>query len=688
MSTSNPPLPQVRLVARAPDEGTEIQILDGDLNLVPLEQHLGEVSVELPAGVYRVRFQRGSAYTDKTAVLTPGSGATYVTLAEAEAPRFSTAAPVRKTTSTREIHRQPAQDLSLTAPMRPPTMKAGGSRLLVFARDLEAGRHGDPSQGVTLHDLQGNQICDFSAVGERQLAEGWAGCHLELAPGAYRLRSQGRRTRFAEQAIYTCAGWQTQVFLLAGATDEDEDTRRGYLANLSLLMARFDHGFDYERDDLRWTEVALSALERRGRIPGSVSSEMLWAKFQNPMLGIYGGLLHLRRNQTNADLLRQVFLALVDLVGPLPDVLALGLAALRRHPPLRDDDAMKAVFQGKPRVTTPPMLSESWTHLVEASGEQPELIPPDSLAGRIAGQVAAGGAWLTWRGEPAAAEQGMDGQEVALAAAPGDPEATRSWGALGNIARALGRPLSLLSVWVAVPLLRKALRQTPDVAYLLDSPPFTELERRIARFVEPTSDPVLASFFDEVREAGAGEPSDDADEEPERNGANLLEELRVPAGSALWAMGSLYLKLAQSPIPNGLVLATFVERESHDRPEYRLLLRRLTNRSSALHHRRSGRHVNGLELVYLYYHGGGPAASDPDYVWDSSDPELAHGMGAAIDEIRQVVVDDVETLVKKEHLELPAGWEQKVLPPPNAYVAGQLLPVPAIKTAPPAQAAG
>src|SRR5690242_7389757 len=116
----------VKLAARAPDESTRIDVFDGDLQRVPLDQNLGEVSVDLPRGVYSVTFTRGNDSLRKTAVLTEGP--VTVTLSEDDAPRFATAAPVRKTSSTREFHREPARNLSRSDPLSPPAGHVGGSR--------------------------------------------------------------------------------------------------------------------------------------------------------------------------------------------------------------------------------------------------------------------------------------------------------------------------------------------------------------------------------------------------------------------------------------------------------------------------------------------------------------------------------------------------------------------------------
>jgi hypothetical protein len=305
-------------------------------------------------GVYVLRFHRGTHFVEKLVAITPTSPNVGFSLPDNELPQFVAAAPVANTATSHEWQSRPAQKLSTSPPLPPPLGHQGGSHLLIFLRD--PFQSGTLPSGITLHDVSGQKVIDLDAVQDRNPQQHWAGAHLNVDPGAYRLRRALNRGGSVEQIAYTCSGWQTQLFLMTseGGTE---------ILRASILMSRPEVGFDFNREDLRWTESALRALESNSNIPGSVRTEMLWAKFDNPMLGIYAALLHLRRQQIDAGLMRQVFLNLYDLVGGLPDVLAIGWGAALANDGLRADAQIFEKLRAPAACATPPMLTESWKHL-------------------------------------------------------------------------------------------------------------------------------------------------------------------------------------------------------------------------------------------------------------------------------------------------------------------------------------
>jgi len=123
MSSSEAPQ-LLQLTAHAQDESTRIDILDGNLQIVPNSSRLGETTVQVPAGAYAVRFHIGSDYVERTAIITPQSSPVHVSLDDADAPHFATSAPVRQTRSTPESHLNPAQRIS----REPALDKCGGQK--------------------------------------------------------------------------------------------------------------------------------------------------------------------------------------------------------------------------------------------------------------------------------------------------------------------------------------------------------------------------------------------------------------------------------------------------------------------------------------------------------------------------------------------------------------------------------
>ena len=220
---------------------------------------------------------------------------------------------------------------------------------------------------------------------------------MELAPGTYILRRVVDGSRALEQAVVAAPGWQTQLFILkdpelgvpAGPDEAGGSSARPPRPDaISVLMSR-DH-FDAARADMETTELARLALTDERRIMSDELQAMLDGKFDNPMLGMYGGhllLLSVDRAAAEAqsttpdaksttpgssnlpatvgiERLDVVVANLRSLMGTSqPDVEALSLRCA--DPRLRT----------RGPLATPPMLRRSWSLYVAASNERSDLIP-------------------------------------------------------------------------------------------------------------------------------------------------------------------------------------------------------------------------------------------------------------------------------------------------------------------------
>src|SRR5689334_21935260 len=128
-----------RLNVHANDDCTRIEVLDGNLRSLPLQQNLGEISLDLPAGVYVVRFYQGPGFTEKLAALAPTTPTMDVSLSTTEEPLFAAAAPIASTGTSHEWQSEPAQQLSLS-PARPLiSEQPNDSNLLIFLRNPFTG---------------------------------------------------------------------------------------------------------------------------------------------------------------------------------------------------------------------------------------------------------------------------------------------------------------------------------------------------------------------------------------------------------------------------------------------------------------------------------------------------------------------------------------------------------------------
>ncbi len=662
-----------RLNVYVPDECTSVEILDGAMRPVPVANRMGDVSVQVPPGIYLVRFRQGSSITEKLAALTPDEPVLDIRLDAAELPEFASATPVPNTTTTHEWQAEPAQDLSRSVPLPPPAGHRGGSHLLLFLRD--PFRSGDLPAGVTLHELESERVLFDLSTTENHNRDGqWMGAHLNLDAGAYRLRRATQHGISVEQIVYTRPSWQTQVFLMAGQGNGGKKE----ITRISILLARAGVGFLSSRDDMRWTESALRALKSKGNVPGAIRSEMLWAKFENPMLGIYAGLLHLRRDTIDTPLLRLVFTNLHDLVGPLPDVLAIGWALVLRDAPARNDAALMDLLRVPASLATPPMLRESWEHLVRASATQRDLIPAGSLSDRIGGQLVSGTPWVTWLGTlPAIEVPAMDRSSFEASAATDSGDG----GWAGFLTKFLPQKIldsvSKFTLHGALPVLARQFALHPEVRHWLQSDRFDDVERAVAYWLQPTLDPRLSFLLEAnpelARTIGASA------EARAKTESILLTDLNLSATTALRAAWGLVSKLILDPlVPSQTMLDAFVKKHASgqgvEAEIVREIFRHLKETPSRVHHPASGRRLTLLELVYLFYRASSgkswfePGAAeqvtaqlvDSGFQFDQEDLSTARLL-QDVDEMKKQVVAAIARAEQDKKLKLPDGWQKGFL---------------------------
>jgi hypothetical protein len=336
--------------------------------------------VELDPGLYEARFEAGSSVREQVIFLEPGKDPMEVTQDQIA---FASAAPLEHTRDQFPKQSDAAARLS-----RKVHRKIGaGGQLLIFVRDDDLRGRSNPSRGLAIHDADGTRVGEIEADGKSGGGSGgahppWAGCTYQLTPGSWRLRCPAPGGQ-VEQSIVVCAEWQTQVFMQRRRL-QSGGSRWPELADASVLMAKADKGFEPKLAELRATELARQGLrDRRIVITASDINAMLYDKTRNPMLAIYGAHLMIQVEDPDRAFLAKVVRRLRELVGDHPDVMALLLWL--------DPEADVGDF------SVPPMLSSSWTIVVAATAERPELVPRGSLSAAISEHVLAGGPWLRWR---------------------------------------------------------------------------------------------------------------------------------------------------------------------------------------------------------------------------------------------------------------------------------------------------
>lgn len=585
---------KVTLVANADDLNTVIEILDANLEPVRLRENLSEVEVELDPGVYTVQFRAGDALAEKQVVLRPGSPLKRVELSTAEAPQFSSAVPLARTSSTREVDQDAARSLSRADPITLPG-HAGGSHLMVFIRDPSGGAGQSVDGGLELRDPAGGLLAKFTEIGEHKPEHRQSGVHVNLDPGVYRLAlNVGGGVRL-EQSIATAAGWQTQVFL----TVDDFGSSDELLPNLwdmSVMFAHAHQGFDPNSPDARYTELALRALEGGDAVPASDRRAMYRGKFQNPMLGILALHLHLKRKKINPDLTKEVLGNLINLAGPIPDIISLALACEARLDAQQWPGHLAKFLDANLPLREPPMLREGWRYVVEASNVRKDIIEPGSLAEEISGCLAASGPWLIWRGDLAVpATEIPDDEVLETASADTADPGGKPRGFLGNVLQALAQ----WSLDGVIRMLSRALSRQGETYELLQSGQVTEAERRVAYFVRPILEPSLWTIMQQF--PGLTRRFQDQSPEGESRGEALVRELQVPAGTAFRLCWATWWKFASPVLPDKNRLSGFVNGESHNVAMLKRVLRSLAKLYTGVRHARLEREINGLEMLYLRY---------------------------------------------------------------------------------------
>jgi hypothetical protein len=186
-------------------------------------------------------------------------------------------------------------------------------------------------------------------------------------------------------------------------------------------------GFSHGSADSRATELARVALattrpvgepgRERRLVPDDVR-KLLAQKYDDPMLGIYGGHLLLLEAEPDLALLTIVVENLRMLLGaPHPDVEALALRTRSLPQPVA--------------LADPPMLRRSWALMVDADADRPDIIA-DALSARVSTDFWLEGPWLVWRTNPRAPasdgslDAGFTDLEVALAHYLGIPQRARA----------------------------------------------------------------------------------------------------------------------------------------------------------------------------------------------------------------------------------------------------------------------
>ena len=112
----------------------------------------------------------------------------------------------------------------------------------------------------------------------------------------------------------------------------------------------------------------------------------MYEKYANPMLGLVSAHALLQRKAIDPALLAHVTANLEQMLGPIPDVIALKLTV---NP--------NAEFTP---VEYPPILRWSWELLLQRLVDRPDVIRRYSLAEQVSGFIVGRGVWMSWIADP------------------------------------------------------------------------------------------------------------------------------------------------------------------------------------------------------------------------------------------------------------------------------------------------
>ncbi len=381
-----------RLVVHTGYPTAEVSVLDGRGAVVA--RAVENLDVELPCGLYQLRYRTGQDIKQEFLELPPG-----------EAGFVHPAPPLGRVSPPVPLGFGPE---AFAAPEPAPGVEAG--QLLLEFAFRSTGASG-VAQRLSLRTFAGQELLSLP---RESLSPGPEGASMDLAPGCYLLRRHGEPA--IEQSVYVSQGWRTHVIV---------PIRDGVsvMTDSSVFMTTVGDNPSVDQCD-----VADSARQRLS-IEGSADSEigeaavksMLGSKSANPMLGIFGAHLMLRNPKPDLGLIEQAAKQLREWIGDHPDVRSLFLF-------------LDSAGAGPIAFPEPPMLRSSWRIIVE-HGSVPGLVPVPSYAASVGGSLWGQGPWLAWKAPAEAIPAG------ALAAGPVD----YSQIAQAVVARGLGRAPENLS---------------------------------------------------------------------------------------------------------------------------------------------------------------------------------------------------------------------------------------------------
>jgi hypothetical protein len=393
----------VKVEIRAEDGASELAVVNAAFNLVG--RGIGKLDLELPQGAYQVRQSIGAATAVRdfeVPIEHPRSETVTVNL---EPLVFATPAPIAGTRTFREVpadmwHKpdemvgQPGMRIVLRAPFDE-SEGVAPSPPSVARVEAEIRR-------LRLETLAGKIIFNFADVvlPERFQTTALFVDDRALEPGHYVLVQArdgsdpdgGGEGRQRCLPLIVQREFSPRVYLLS-LNDESRQRRLGLnLDNAGIIYWPCDQASSPEPAELRLVEAARKALSKGQGIGGYLAArrDAVNRDVLSPMLALMDAYLVLGSGQLD-EAPAAIEVAAASLGEDFPDVVALRCAyqCYRRERGL--EGAQEQGFNGM-RLSGPPMLSQSWRHMLEMESlnEQLARVMPFAFKPELSG------AWFTW----------------------------------------------------------------------------------------------------------------------------------------------------------------------------------------------------------------------------------------------------------------------------------------------------
>lgn len=352
---------------------TKITVFDGVDNIIT--EDYGEVRLTLPKGIYIVRLERAgemseqiirhSEQTEKAAI---------------EPKRYS-AMPSFDTETTHEYYAYTSKEWSkkeTSAPIGDAVHT--NSRLLVFIRATDKDHYDGKflADGFWLRDVKSQESIRLERSNvEWDQEHGWIAFSAPIAAGTYLIRHQSEINREMPICIYQ--GWDSQLFLTY--------LGRPLFETATIMMSYGGSGYNPDNRVTQAADAAIAGLQNNSDfMPKGAMQMLLHGKFEDPMLGLLGAHILLKRKEVNENTISIVLDNLERLLPESPDVRALELIARQRLSNL-------AAVEPFDR---PPMLRAGLEAVIKASANNPELVTPGSLIDIISPYLLTDSPWSSW----------------------------------------------------------------------------------------------------------------------------------------------------------------------------------------------------------------------------------------------------------------------------------------------------